>query len=129
MTVDTDSFERMSGQLGGNIAENVISCKLSQLSKWNSTNISVLMCTTTVQNFNLICCAFVIEMYESTLVNFSVVFLRTVFRQITRGTVSLLNDNSSTNRAWKLSLAPLESPYNCLSRGTFISTCNFQTYS
>ena len=34
-TVDTDSFKRVGGQLGGNIAENVISYQLSQLSKWN----------------------------------------------------------------------------------------------
>ena len=52
VTVDTDSFERVCGQLGGNVAENAISCELSQLLKWNSTNISLLMCTTTVQNFN-----------------------------------------------------------------------------
>ena len=44
----------MHGQLGGNVAENAMSCELSQLSKWNCTNISVLMCTTTVQNFNFI---------------------------------------------------------------------------
>ena len=53
VTVDTDSFERVRGQLGGSIAENAIPCELSQLSKWNSTNISVLMCAITLQNFNL----------------------------------------------------------------------------
>ena len=47
-----DSFERVRGQLGGNVAENAISCKFSQLLKWNSTKISVFMYTTTVQNFN-----------------------------------------------------------------------------
>ena len=51
-TVDTDSFERVRGQHGGNVAENAISLELSQLSIWNSTNICVLMCIT-VQNFNL----------------------------------------------------------------------------
>ena len=58
-----DNFEWVRGQLGSNVAENAISYKLSQLSKWNSTNISMFMHTTIVQNFNLIWCAFVIEMY------------------------------------------------------------------
>ena len=40
-------------------------------------------------------------MYEYTLVNFNAVFLRFVFfGQMTRGTFSLSNDNSATNRAW-----------------------------
>ena len=50
-TVDTDSFEQVHGQHGGNIDENAISCELSQLSKWN---ISMLMVIPTVQNFNFI---------------------------------------------------------------------------
>ena len=54
VTVDTDSFEEMCRQLGGNVTENAISCKLLQLSEWNSTKISMLMCTTAVQNFNFI---------------------------------------------------------------------------
>ena len=90
-TVDTDSFNRV---LGGNIAVNAIFYQLSQLSKWNSTKISVLTCTTKVHNF---ICDIVIEMYEYTLVNFKAVFLRFVFRQLTRGTFSLSNDNSATN--------------------------------
>ena len=38
----------------------------------------------TVQNIISICCAIVIEMYGYTLVNFKTVFLRIVFRQMTR---------------------------------------------
>ena len=52
-TVGTDSFKRVRGQFVGNVAENAISCELSQLSKWNYTNISVLMCATKVQKFQL----------------------------------------------------------------------------
>ena len=96
-TVDTDSFKRGHGQLGSNVAENAIS--YLQLSKWNSTNISMLTCTTTVQNFNFIC-AVVIKMYEYTSVNFKAVFLRIFFCQMTRCTFSLSNNNSATNRAW-----------------------------
>ena len=50
--VIVDSFERVCEQLGGNIAENAISCQLSLLLKWSSTNISMLMGTMTVHNFN-----------------------------------------------------------------------------
>ena len=51
-------------------------------------------------------------MNEYTLVNFKAVFLelfQIVFRQKTQDTFSLSNNNSSTNSAWQLSLAPLES--------------------
>ena len=71
-TVYIDSFERVRGQLGGNVTENAISCLFSQLPKWNSNKIPMLIRTTTVQNF--IWCAVVIEMYEYTLVNFKAVF-------------------------------------------------------